>query len=358
MISITTDSPGSVQLNGGLIKTTGAQTYNDAAILGANTTVNGTNVTFASTINGAKSLTINDGGKTYLNGTIGGVNPLTNLTVNTTQSLQLPSTSLTSNLQLNTTGGNVSQAVSASLYVGGTTNISASGNITLDNSNNDFVGSITTKGTNVTLSDINNMYLGQNEATAGSVTLNAGQSIYNSISGSGTNIISTAASILRGNNGTVGTFGTPISVRVPSVYAYANQMLANVSVAMIGTVGDNTIHELNTPPGLVFLNGCEVGKQCIINPGQLPGVPQNAYSTSLAVLDQYYLSNSGLPVLTGAASVAELMNGNLYPTDDNVRAVIYGPLIYKLSTDVKIINRGVKMPAELINLSYVKVPKE
>ena len=42
LTSVTTDAPGSTALNGGIVTTTGAQTYNDAVTLGANTTATST----------------------------------------------------------------------------------------------------------------------------------------------------------------------------------------------------------------------------------------------------------------------------------------------------------------------------
>src|SRR5207253_2982013 len=56
LVSLTTNAGGSTALNGGSVTTAGAQTYNDAVILGANSTLSSTgtgNITFASTINAA-----------------------------------------------------------------------------------------------------------------------------------------------------------------------------------------------------------------------------------------------------------------------------------------------------------------
>src|SRR5262249_58757670 len=61
LTSLTTDAPGSTALNGGSVTTTGAQSYNDAVTLGANTTLTSTDfsdISFASTVNGAFSLTV------------------------------------------------------------------------------------------------------------------------------------------------------------------------------------------------------------------------------------------------------------------------------------------------------------
>ena len=83
LASLTTDAAGSTQLDGGLVVTTGAQTYNDAVVLGAGSMLNSTgagNVTFGSTLDGAFALTINTGGVTRFNGTVGVTTPLASLT--------------------------------------------------------------------------------------------------------------------------------------------------------------------------------------------------------------------------------------------------------------------------------------
>ena len=357
LTSIQTDTPidhlGKVIFNGGLVKTTGAQTYNDAAILGVDTTLDGDQIKLASTVNGAKSLTIIDDGQTTLGGEIGGITPLVNLTVDTAGGLVLPKTTLSANMSL-TTEGAVTQV--GALYVGGTTHINAGSNaITLTNAANDFVGvvgsldgtSVGVKGTVVSITDKNNINLGQIQATAGAVTINAGGSIYNGLTGV-TNITSTAASMLGGNGGVVGTLARPVTVNLPSVTATATQQQGGVSIDLSGRVGDNTIWLTQTPPGLVILNGM------ILNAGQIPGVPQNAYATALAVLDQTYLTGNGAVLNTKPYSAVGTMMGSMYPTDDNDKAFNYGPYIYKLPTNIKVNGGGIKLPAGVQIISMNK----
>src|SRR5204862_6794520 len=62
----------SVVVNGGVMKTSGAQTYNDPMTLGANTTFTGAGINFANTVNGGFSLTANDSGTTTFGGAVGG----------------------------------------------------------------------------------------------------------------------------------------------------------------------------------------------------------------------------------------------------------------------------------------------
>ena len=84
LASITTNAAGTTAINGGTLTTTGAQTYNDAVTLGANTTLNAGagNITFGNTVNGAQSLTANSTGATTFLGAVGNTTALTSLTTN------------------------------------------------------------------------------------------------------------------------------------------------------------------------------------------------------------------------------------------------------------------------------------
>ena len=77
--SVTTDMAGSVAINGGSIMTSGAQTYNDALTLGADTVLTGTAGNFAGSITGGNNdLTLNFSGLTTLSGaSFTGVDDLT-----------------------------------------------------------------------------------------------------------------------------------------------------------------------------------------------------------------------------------------------------------------------------------------
>jgi hypothetical protein len=74
--SLTTDTPGRTDLNGGIVTTTGDQTYNDVVVLTADTTINAVNVTFAQTVNSdaaatPRALTVNATGATVFGGAVG-----------------------------------------------------------------------------------------------------------------------------------------------------------------------------------------------------------------------------------------------------------------------------------------------
>jgi len=348
------DADGAVSITGeGGITTGGNVTslasvnFNNETTLTNNIKIDGVNVTFASTIDGAQSLTIVDDGTTILAGTIGGGTQLNNLTIDTAGGLIMPSTYLSQNLDL-TTGGAVTQnGTATTMYVGGTTHINADGYaITLDNATNDFVGTVGQVGddgagllgTSITLRDVNNLYLGQNQATAGAVTMTASQSIYDNMAGSVTNIMSTTASTLSGINGVVGTLAAPLNVNVPSLYTYAGGQENWVSIDINGKVGDNILHLLNLPPGACILNGRNVCGRDV--PGDDIGFP-----VALAYLDQMYLSSNGYVYMTPPRITPNTLQRQMFNSEDNEVASIYGPYIYKFAPMVKTQNRGVNLPA-------------
>jgi len=83
--AVTTNALGSTQINGGIVTTTGAQTYNDVVTLGAPATVlTGSGVEFAQTVDGASDLTVNTtgGGSTIFGGAVGNGVALNSLETN------------------------------------------------------------------------------------------------------------------------------------------------------------------------------------------------------------------------------------------------------------------------------------
>src|SRR6185369_13226908 len=61
----------------------GTQTYDQAVTLGADTTLTGVGVTFAKSVDGSHTLTVNDSGTTTFNGALGSSTALKSLTVTT-----------------------------------------------------------------------------------------------------------------------------------------------------------------------------------------------------------------------------------------------------------------------------------
>jgi hypothetical protein len=101
LVSVTTDKPGTVNVVGGLVQTTGAQTYNEIMTLGADTTLtslSGGDVTFGSTLDGAYKLIVNTSGATTFAGSVGGRTPLSSVTTDA------PGTVILTGGAINTTG--------------------------------------------------------------------------------------------------------------------------------------------------------------------------------------------------------------------------------------------------------------
>ncbi|MEZ5666485.1 MAG: hypothetical protein R3F55_03440 [Alphaproteobacteria bacterium] len=99
LTSITTDAPGTTELEGGSITSSGnSLTINDATILGADTVITDAGaVTFNNTVDGAFALTIDAGGDVTFGGAVGGTDPLTSLTVGTDAAINVNGTITTDN---------------------------------------------------------------------------------------------------------------------------------------------------------------------------------------------------------------------------------------------------------------------
>jgi hypothetical protein len=78
--TITTDAAGSLALDAGSVRTSGAQQYGENATLGADTTLTGASVAFGGTLDGAHALTVNASGATTFGGLLGAGTALTSLT--------------------------------------------------------------------------------------------------------------------------------------------------------------------------------------------------------------------------------------------------------------------------------------
>jgi filamentous hemagglutinin family protein len=95
LTSLTIAGGGTTAINGGGIRTTGAQTYNEPVSLGATDTLTGVNVTFNGTLNGGNALILNDGGTTTFAGVVGGNIALASITTGATGSVAVNTTGVT-----------------------------------------------------------------------------------------------------------------------------------------------------------------------------------------------------------------------------------------------------------------------
>src|SRR5262249_56455996 len=95
LASVTTNADGSTRINGGVVLTTGDQSYDDAVTLGAAATLSGADITFASTLDSfnatARALTVNSsgGGTTTFSAAVGNIHALASVTTNADGSTQI-----------------------------------------------------------------------------------------------------------------------------------------------------------------------------------------------------------------------------------------------------------------------------
>jgi hypothetical protein len=80
--ALSTEAPGTTELNGTSVTTSGNQSYSDAVTLGAAATLTSSgagNIAFGGTLNGAQALAVNTAGTTTFGGAVGGVTPLASI---------------------------------------------------------------------------------------------------------------------------------------------------------------------------------------------------------------------------------------------------------------------------------------
>ncbi len=206
LASVTTDGPGTTAINGGSIRTTGAQTYNDNVTLGAattlTTTANGDVTANGRVLAGANALTASAGAGnvTMLNAANNfatvSVASASGVSLRDTNAIDLGASTIAGSLAL-TANGAVTD--SGALSLAGTTTIGAgaANNITLDNAN-DFGGAVTvSSGNAVRLNDVNALTLaassfGTLAATAGGA-LNVDGAL--TASGAGNSIVLSGTSL-------------------------------------------------------------------------------------------------------------------------------------------------------------------
>ena len=165
LASLTTDAPGTTDLNGGVVNTIGPQTYNDPVRLTANTVLLsqfGGDISFANTVDGTFALTVNTAGTAAFGGVVGGAVPLASLDatggaisdnapITTIGALTLNSTSSSLSLAQNLTADTVT------LIAAGPINQTA-GSIAAATLTGSSIGGATLTGTNqlVTLASFTN----------------------------------------------------------------------------------------------------------------------------------------------------------------------------------------------------------
>ncbi len=231
--SLTTDAPGSVWLSGSAVTTTGAQTYNDAVLLGANATLTSTGDTL-------HFVSISDGASSF------------NLNLNSATALVLHDVDISGNLHGTIKLGGVSQHTGTSLNVGGSSTMTADTGThqvaALTNADNTFTGALT-------LNEINaGSWADVSVTTDSALTLGALQS------GGAVNLqtqgaLTTTSTLSASGNLTVNSHGGAVSLGAATVTGNMTVLSGNGSVAQTGqlvvtgstsvTAGTGTITLLN-----------------------------------------------------------------------------------------------------------------
>jgi filamentous hemagglutinin family protein len=163
LAGLITDAPGTTVINGGSVRTTGAQVYADS--------VSGNNVSLTSTGGGAISAISGGNGFAGTMNVSGGATQITNgnsltlgdiatgdLLVSAAGALNLGTGVVSGTLQATTNGAAITQ--SGQLTVSGTTTIDASGAAITLTAANDFQGTVNLKGTTTQITDANALALG------------------------------------------------------------------------------------------------------------------------------------------------------------------------------------------------------
>jgi filamentous hemagglutinin family protein len=182
LASLTTNAGGTTRIDGGSVRTTGAQTYGDAVTLGADTTLTSTGggaIAFANTVNSfdatPRALTVNTTGASTFTGAVGGTNALASLTTNAggTTAINGGLVRTTGNQTYNdavslggattlrtTANGSVTANGAVTATAGTLTLDTGGGNATLANAGNNFATVVVTSGGAVHLVDQNALALG------------------------------------------------------------------------------------------------------------------------------------------------------------------------------------------------------
>ncbi|HQN64845.1 MAG TPA: filamentous hemagglutinin N-terminal domain-containing protein [Methylophilus sp.] len=195
LASLTTDAGGTTAINGGSVTTTGTQTYNDAAALGAATSLATTNsnITFANSVNasgnaltmasGTGNITATNAANNFSSVAISSAN---NVSLRDANAIVLGTSNISGTFGLQTAGA-ITQTGAAT--VGGTTtlNAGAANDITLNNAFNNFNAVAITSGRDVTLVDANALTMnGSSVRTLSARTLSNNLTLGGTITATGT----------------------------------------------------------------------------------------------------------------------------------------------------------------------------
>ena len=308
LTSLTTNAGGTTRINGGSVRTTGAQTYNDAVTFGANTILTGTTPTFGSTVTGGGfNLALNFSGTTTIDGAnFTGINNLSTSNGGTTQ--------LTGAL---TTSG--IQTYDDAVSLTGATTLTSSGNqaITFNNTVNgaqdltvNTTGTSTFSGAVGDTAPLTSLMTNAGGTTAvnGASVATSGNQTYNDnvTMNQATTLTSTGGAITFGDNATNSAAGAGITVDAPTI-----NLSGGTTIATTGNGPISFFTDTLNPNGASINAGTGA---FALAPNVLTRTIEFGDVNTGRVTDVYYGSNFG-SVTAGSFTIGRPTHtGNIYVT--------------------------------------------
>ncbi len=340
LTSLTTNTGGTTTLTGS-VTTTGTQTYNDAVILAAATTLDSTGnstINLASTVNGGFALAVNTTGATTFGNAVGGTTALASVTTNAGGT-----TTISGGLVRTTGAQTYNDAVAAGVAT--TFTSTGGGTLTLTNAANDFTAavSLNTSGS-ASIVDANALDLGASTiggnlsatATTSNIT-NSGALV---ITGTSTFTASAAGANITVNNASNAFTGTVTfagagglanvtvvdttafdiigltltgNLTVTSGGAITDSGVINVATLTTSSVGGTTLDNANTVTTFTGTNttGGNISLTNTAGTLTLTGVNNSAAGGGVAITNAGNIQFAGGPaVQTAGGTVGITATGN------------------------------------------------
>jgi hypothetical protein len=243
LASLTTNAGGNVEINGGSVKTSGAQSYGEATILGANTTLASTaagNIRFANTLNGAYTLDIDTTGDTIFGGAVGNSAALASLTTNAGGNVEFNGGSVkTSGAQSYgeeaTLGANTTLASTAAGNIRFANTLNGAYSLAIDTTGDTIFGGAV--GNSAALASLTTNAGGNVEINGGSVKTSGAQSYGEAtILGANTTLASTAAGNIRFANTLNGAYTLAIDTTGDTIFG--GEVGNSAALSTIDVTGD------------------------------------------------------------------------------------------------------------------------
>jgi hypothetical protein len=286
LVSLTTDAGGTTRLNGGSVRTSGAQTYGDPVTLGTTTVLTSTlggNINFAQTLNGPGSLTTGTAGVSGFAAPVGASTALASLTVGALGTTQINGGSVRTTLN---------QTYNNPVALGTSTVITAGGGAFNGPVGGSAAVSFNLGGT-FTLAG-SNTYTGTTTLNSGTLTVN-GAINAGGVAGAGNVLLNTAGVTLNGT----GTIRGQVTVSHSTAASPTTLQRVSIIVPTGGT-------GITIPAGAlsVLIGGAQ--GVTITGNATSTGVRVNAGSSARLLNNSITTNNVGVNVSGGTA----LLQGN------------------------------------------------